>query len=63
MLVGMSRIIEGAAESGKSKNATGPVRWMAVETVRHGTYSEKSDGRFISVPFFSALAGNDCEQH
>jgi predicted Ser/Thr protein kinase len=40
---GLSRQIEAGSTEHHSKTASGPARWMSVESIRKGLFSEKSD--------------------
>jgi len=57
---GMSRILEGSSE-GKTYNNIGPLRWMAPESLKHQTYSKKSDVWSFGIVVYEIVA--QCEPH
>jgi predicted Ser/Thr protein kinase len=56
---GMSRVLKGEAAQGQTNTTLGPIRWMAPESIRSGTYSPKSDVWSFAIVVSEIVTGKD----
>ncbi len=52
----MSRLLQTDANQGKTKNDTGPAKWMAPESIKSATYSTHSDVWTFGIVMYEVLA-------
>eukprot|EP01083_Nonionella_stella_P282378 960886_1 len=56
---GMIRLDGGIDNDNKTKNTTGPCKWMAPESIKHKIYNEKTDIYMFGITIWEIMYGRE----